>query len=422
MLSTSSFLSLLFLSVCIPFFSLGQDRTEAWQADLEQYQRQLETHHINLYNRIGKSDFSAELATIQQAVAHTTDWQIKLDLMRLTRKIGDGHTAVSLQNERLHYFPLGLRNISNGWRIVKTSVEYEDLLGKTLVAINGHPIDEVAAKLAPLVQFVENPYSVLFRIGDYLPISELLHNLHIIENPTKATFTVSDDSGTKTTRELAAINQSEYTTAAYFKELKIRIPELGPVIEWVDQKIAWAQVRDTKALYIDFSGYPDFEAMQKVGEQFYALIDQNQFRQLIIDLRGNTGGDLYVGLFLAYALNLADPIDWDHGVYLLTDQYTYSAAASNAALFRQLLNAKVVGMPTGSNPAGYQDLGEFTLDHSNVRITYSKRHFRLQQQENEALLPDVMIPHEWQAYKAGRDVMLEWILKDIRSQSSLEVK
>jgi len=413
---TSSVLFLFFLLNCISLFRTGQDRTEAWQADLKQYQSGLEANHINLYNQISQADFEAELAEIERTIADKTDWRIKLDLMRLTRKIGDGHTAVSLQNEDMHYFPFKLRYISKGWRIVKTSAEHKELLGKTLVAIDGHPVEEVAASLKPLVQFVENPYSLLFRTGDYMPISELLYNLNIIGNPEKTKLTIVDDSGVNTTVELSVINKQQYFTAKDFKELKIRIPELGPIIEWVDNKIAWAQLQGTKALYIDFSGYPDFESMQRVAEQFSVLIENNQFRQLIIDLRGNTGGDLYVGLFLAYTLNLANPIDWEHGVYLMTDQYTYSAAASDAALFRQLLNAKVVGMPTGSNPSGYQDLGEFTLENSKLRITYSKRHFRLQPKENEALQPDVMIPHKWEAYKNGKDVMLEWILKDIKSQ------
>lgn len=416
-MTTSRAFFLTFYLIFISNFSFAQDRTTAWQADLEQYRQALETRHINLYNQIKQADFEAAITGIEQSISAKTDWEIKLDLMRLTRKIGDGHTAVSLQNEDLHYFPIELRYISKGWRIVKTSAEQEEMLGKTLVAIDGHPVDEIAASLKPLVQFVENPYSELFRTGDYMPISELLFNLHLIDNPTEAAFTIVDDSDQQTTIELTAIDKQQYFTAKDFKELKIRIPKLGPVIEWVDHKIAWATLQGTQALYIDFSGYPDFESMQKLGEQFYDLIAKEQFRQLIIDLRGNTGGDLYVGLFLSYALNLADPIDWDHGVYLMTDQYTYSAAASDAALFRQLLNAKVVGMPTGSNPAGYQDLGEFTLQNSNLRITYSKRHFRLQPEENTALKPDVMIPHEWDAYKNGRDVMLEWIVKDIKSRN-----
>ena len=131
--------------------------------------------------------------------------------------------------------------------------------------------------------------------------------------------------------------------------------------------------------------------MQVFGEQLVTNIQENQIEQVIIDMRENGGGDLYVGTVLAYALNLADSIDWKNGVFVLTSHKTFSAATSNAALFKQLLNAKIVGQPTGSNPNGYQDMDSFTLPHSNLVITYSKRLFRLSNRENSALQPDLMI-------------------------------
>ena len=108
-------------------------------------------------------------------------------------------------------------------------------------------------------------------------------------------------------------------------------------------------------------------------------------------MRNNGGGDLYVGVVLAYALNLADSIDWKNGVFVLTSDKTFSAGTSNAALFKQLLNAKLVGQPTGSNPTGYQDMDSFTLPSSKLVITYSKRLFRLSDKANTALQPDIII-------------------------------
>lgn len=86
---------------------------------------------------------------------------------------------------------------------------------------------------------------------------------------------------------------------------------------------------------------------------------------MVIDFRGNGGGDFFVGLTLAYYLNLADSIDWRSGVYVLTDKYTFSAGVSNAAQYRQILNARIVGEPTGGNPVGYQDMGSFILPNSS---------------------------------------------------------
>jgi C-terminal processing protease CtpA/Prc len=131
--------------------------------------------------------------------------------------------------------------------------------------------------------------------------------------------------------------------------------------------------------------------MQVFGEQLISYIQENKTKQVIIDMRKNGGGDLYVGTVLAYALNLADSIDWKNGVFVLTSHKTFSAATSNAALFKQLLNAKVIGQPTGSNPNGYQDMDSFILPNSKLVITYSKRLFRLSNQVNTALQPDIIV-------------------------------
>jgi len=399
----------------MPFSLQAQDnREEQWKADIELYKSGLETKHIDLYNQISKAAFIAEVARIEASVPTASDLQLTLDLMRLTRRIGDGHTAISLRNQSQHFFPFGLRHISNGWRIVRVKKGHEELLGQTLVAVDGHPVEEVAASLKPLVQFVENPYSVLFRTGDYLPRSELLYGLQLIQNTGQASFSIQDEDGILQDVQLEAIEEKTYFDDNQFTTMAVGIPEIEEPENPFKNFLWYSPLEGTKALYIHFQSFPKFEEMEQFGGQLYQYIHDQAIRQIIVDLRGNSGGDLYVGLFLSYALNLGDPIDWENGVYLMTDQYTYSAAASDAALLRQLLNAKVVGMPTGSNPAGYQDLGEFELPNSKLVVTYSKRHFRLQPEENVAMQPDVPIPHEWDAYRNGRDVMLEWILDDLK--------
>lgn len=118
-------------------------------------------------------------------------------------------------------------------------------------------------------------------------------------------------------------------------------------------------------------------------------------------------------MVLAYALNLADSIDWKNGVFVLTSNKTFSAGTSNAALFKQLLNAKIVGQPTGSNPNGYQDMDSFTLPNSKLVITYSKRLFRLSPQVNTSLQPDIIINQNRDDLFKGTDSILKELIKGL---------
>lgn len=121
-------------------------------------------------------------------------------------------------------------------------------------------------------------------------------------------------------------------------------------------------------------------------------------------------------LACGWRLVLADSINWKSGVYVLINNVTFSAAMSNAAQFQQLLNAKLVGEPTGARPSGYQDMGSFTLPNSQLELTWSKRLYRFNDGQKDALYPDINVPFTLEDYLNRKDPQLLWILHDIRSK------
>ncbi len=404
---------LFILLIIISSTIVGQNnRKEQWQSDLQLYHQQLENRHIHLYNKIDAQSFEEGLHSISSSIENKTDWEIIVELMRLTRKIGDGHTSVSLANWETHYFPIEVKKISGQWRIVKTSEEYSEILGATLEKIDGTDMTMIENKLSKTAQFVENKYSEIIRIGEYLPLSELLHALNIIESNKEAKFQFVSAKGKKQKVLIKSVHKDELNNQI-FKQIALNIPEIVKPAN-VDFEYLWyTQVKATKATYIRFDSYPKFEEMVPFAEKLVEFLIEKQSKQIIIDLRNNGGGDLYIGLVLANALNLIDGIDWKNGVYVLSSNSTFSAGTSNTALFRELLNAKIVGTPTGSNPTGYQDMDEFILPNSNLRITYSKRLFRIQEVSTEGVQPDIFMNYNWESYSKGIDHILAEVVKMI---------
>lgn len=362
-----------------------------WKNDLVIYKKGLEQKHIDVYHSINKEDFSNEWQKIYNSSDTLNDFEIILKLMRLTRRINDGHTSVSLRNMPLHRFPIEVNFIDGKWRVVKVSSKHSNLLKLSLTDIDDIPIDEVSAKVSEVAQFVENQYSQKIRTGEYLNISELLFALHITKKEHKAKFTFLDDNNQEIKITLEALDKDASNKALDFINLTTSVPEITKPENPSFPYLWFTPIKNTKALYINFESYPTFEDMQVFGETLVNYIATNHIQKIIIDMRNNGGGDLYVGMVLAYALNLADSIDWKNGVFVLISNKTFSAATSNAALYKQLLNAKIVGQPTGSNPNGYQDMNSFTLPNSNLVVTYSKRMFHLSNQLNAALQPDIII-------------------------------
>jgi hypothetical protein len=387
-----------------------------WIEDIKAYKANLEKHHIDLYHKISKVEFEQELKTIQSNLNSKTDIDVIIDLMRLTQKIGDGHTAFSLRGFKTHLFPIEIDKIGEQWRIVKTTDKHKNLLGKTLIAIDGRTMKHIENEISKVAQYIENKQSKTIRAAQYAMISELLHGLHLTNNALSATFTFSDENKKKTEVRLEAINSKDYYDNVEFKTLEIAIPEIEKPNALQHDFLWFSPIKTTDAIYIKFESYPSFEEMEKFGASVLNHINTNNSKQIVIDLRNNGGGDFFIGTFLAYYLNLADSIDWKSGVYVLIDKVTFSAGTSNTSQFRQILNAKIVGEPTGSNPTGYQDMGQFKLPNSGMTVTYSKRLFRFQEKVTQGIQPDVFIAYDWQSYSKGIDNMMQWVINDIRKK------
>lgn len=376
----------------------------------------MEQKHIDLYHSVTKEEFLTEWNKINESLETAQDFEIVVKLMRLTRKINDGHTAVSFGNLSTHRFPFEVEQIEGHWLVVKPLEENKDILNTTLESINGIPIGKVAQEISEVAQFVENEYSLKVRTASYLTIAELLFHLNLIDSKNTATFSFRDSENNQINKTLPSIDAKVWQDTSTFSEINLNTPEIAE--PHAGNKELWfAPVTGTDILYIQFNSYPAFEAMQAFGQQLVAYIQVNQIRQVIIDMRENGGGDLYVGTVLAYALNLADSIDWKNGVYVITGNKTFSAATSNAALFKQLLNAKIVGEPTGSNPSGYQDMDTFSLPNSQLVITYSKRLFQLSNESNRPLTPEITIEPHLNDYSEGNDVVLSKLIGRMKEES-----
>lgn len=97
---------------------------------------------------------------------------------------------------------------------------------------------------------------------------------------------------------------------------------------------------------------------------------------------------------------------------MIIGRQTYSAAMSNATDFRKETHAILVGEPTGARPNGFQESYRFVLPHSQLSISCSTRFYQFQAEDTPAVVPDKLIEPSWDAYQAGRDPVMEWILKE----------
>ncbi len=407
-------ISLLIILSLVSLYSWSQSKTEIqnWQEDLNFYAQTLPNKHIDIFHTISKKVFLSELDKLKHSLPTLTRNQTLVEFMRLTYKVGDGHTSFPLWGAELTNFPIQLRRLHKRWYVIKTTNQFRHLLGAQLTKINDVSIEEVFRLFSQITPFSENQYSTQVRAAQYITKAELLNGLGIINDSLNARFSFKRSTD-KNEIELTLSPQRSYSLNA---QLSYQNNGLFLAKEKIDENIWFGASKDKNIIYVKFRRYTSTSKMESLAEDLLAFINKNKSEKLIIDLRDNYGGDFFVGLKLTQFLVLADSIDWKSGVYTLIDNVTFSAAMSNAAQFSQLLNAKIVGEPTGSKPSGYQDMGQFILPNSNLEVTYSKRLYHFDAKQKDALYPDVNIEISIDDYLTSNDSQLQWILKDIEKK------
>lgn len=400
----------LFLSSC----GYAQDNAVRWQEDIDFYAEKLVEGHIDPFHTLSQASFEDEIVRIRESISHKTENEILIELMRLTRKINDGHTSFPLWGREHASFPLRLKLFGNDLYVLSTTSEHEDLLGSKLISINGAPSFEVVRLLSEISPFSENEFSTAVRAASYLPNANVLSGLGIVKNGGEAKF-VFNVQGENKEVNLKPRNSPK---------LDAQISHLNDAIfsadEKVDNNLWYGSSSDKKTVYVKFRRYTSNSKMERFAKSLLDFIDKNRSENLIIDLRDNYGGDFFVGLKLAQLLVLADTINWRSGVYTLIDNVTFSAAMSNAAQFSQILNSKLVGSPTGAKPSGYQDMGQFALPNSKLEVTFSKRLYSFKDAQRDALYPDVHIEASIEDYRNAYDRQLRWVLSDISDRGGAD--
>lgn len=392
--------------------AVSQADAEKWSQDIDAYWRILEEKHIDLYHKLTYKDFEREISAIKSQLPSLTHEQIIIELMRLTHKVGDGHTTVPLWDQQYHKFPIELKVINDEILVTGSSNEYSSLIGNELTAINGKPVQQVYDMFAEIVPFAENDYSTPVRVAEYMMTAELLRGLGVIDSLDSVEFTFKNFNQSFKYHMTASTN-NQITQRINFKQ-KLPFKPYGGV----DDHLWYGAADKGKTVYINFEKYSSMSKMDEMSAELLRFINHYKTENLIIDLRGNQGGDFFIGLKLAQVLVLANSINWKSGVYVMIDNNTYSAAMSNASQFAQLLNATLVGQPTGSKPNGYQDMWQFTLPNSGLIVTYSKRMYRFEDRDADAVFPDVAIELTAEDYMRANDKSLGWVIQDINSRKT----
>lgn len=402
----------------IPSAGIGQERIQPpsltaaqWREDLRYFAGELVTRHKNLFHSVTRADFERSVAALEAEIPALETHQILVRMMQIAATVGDGHTGVHIPPS-FRLYPLSLYWFGSELRVVAAANQYRGAIGARVVGIGDLHIDEVASRIATCFPSAanENAWYVMSTSPAFITRPEILHALGIIAAPGPARFRFEDEQGKRFTLEISPVAAPPVVNGAATLTGFISAAAAQPLFRQRPAEPFWfTLLPDSHTVYLSFRGY---RGLGENARKLFQFIDSNPTTRLVIDMRQNGGGDFYEGRrHLVEAVKRHPTLNRKGRLYIVVGRRTYSAAMVNAIDFRKQTNAILVGEPIGERPNSYSENDEMTLPNSRLVVSYSTKYYKFLDEDVPAVLPDVRMDPAWTDFRAGRDPVLEWILR-----------
>jgi hypothetical protein len=363
--------------------------------DLNYFLNHLETRHpawldgsTGLVEAV-EAQYQAEVDQLGEQVTVLELWQAA---SRIAAQLGDGHTWVNWKNPKTALYIDNFKQL--------------DDYGLPL-NIDGVPTQELLDTYLSITSY-ELPFYAEARFLNSVIVAEPMLTFCGVDTADGVDMTFSTDEG-------------EQTFHYVFVPLE-RVVQYGSSTEdekWVDYAIDLEN--DLGIFTLRSCTYN--EEYQTTLAAFFAEVFKYGLSNIVVDLRGNGGGNSTVANeFLRYidvdqykswdgavrfgwylhqnndvvVDNRKQPKTFDGDLYVLTDIFTYSAAMDFAMLIGDNDLGMLVGEPSGNLPDSYGDILVFQMPNSDlvVRISHKKWYRIDEEKAQEALMPDVIVPAE----------------------------
>lgn len=404
----------------------GQTARDAGRRrDLDFVANQLPKLHPNFFFQLNPADYTKAVQALDAQVPNLTDAEFNVRLAALAAMARDEHTSIlPIVAASSLPFPLLFRWLDDGVFVTGAAAEYSKAVGAQLVRVGESPIDDVMQQLGTVIPHA-NLQWLHYYGALYLRYPEILQGMDILPaaGPSKLTF--RNLAGELFTLEVIPGTASPISAPASAE---------GVLPLWTQntsQNYWYTYVAPLHLLYFKYN-----RCVQTPGNPFATFaagllntLDTNPVDTLVIDFRGNTGGDssiinsLVDGLGQRFATLYANP---NFVAYDVIDKSVFSSGVLNAMLFKSLQmqaaaespglglekRLYVIGEASGGSPSHYGNVTAFTLPNSQLTGQYSTKFFALQDYipAGPSFLPDIAIPMRSTDFFARYDPVLAGIV------------
>jgi hypothetical protein len=383
---------------------------EAWQRDLAALREAYAETHPSPWHKLPKAEFDRMADALAADLPKLDDTQAIARMIALVAATGEGHTRLTLplpegagvflghartETPKVPVFatlPVRLQAASDGYVVMTAAPEHRDVIGAALVSINGKPVAAIEEAMLPLVNG-DNRGMKRAYLPSYVMLPELLRVRGVIgTEPPRFRFRMPN--GREIERRLAALPESA--------DLSWAAPPAAPLheLKMLPNGIVHAKIAEI--------GNAPGKSLAQFAAEMFAAVDAQPDARLVIDLRGNPGGNNFLIDPIVRGV-VARPQLWKPGrLFVLTDARTFSAAQNLVNAMERWTPAVIVGEPTGAAPSGYGDSKRIVLPESGLTLRVSSLYWQDTGplDKRDATTPHVSAPRTIADLQKGSDPAL----------------
>ncbi len=396
--------------LCLPM-AAGALTAEERLADLDALCAGLEAGHKNLHAVVSREEFAQKREEAARRIAGMDDAAFFYELRQLTAAIGDAHTTLAYSDSpyaHLRALPFAVRQWQERWYLAMVDEPNGQYLGWEVTAIDGVPMAEVFTRAKGIISH-ENDVWAAQQFSNTINFLEALQFLGVTDAQAQGvTLALASRDGERES-ELFLPGMSEQEIMA----ARIVSLQAEATAATAPSGVYRAMGLSERTLFLQYNAcmeVPDLP-MRDFAQQVEALLVQNGYDTLLLDLRYNAGGDSSVWWPLREVL---ENVQARQGltVYTLIGAQTFSSGIIDALESREYLGATLVGASTGGSVNGFGELKSFSLPNSPVTVWYSTKYFELVPgYEGSSLMPDIPVEETLEDWLAGRDSVVEAVLE-----------
>ena len=389
---------------------------QLWQEDLNYLNRKIQKQ-FNSFSPGVKETFDAEIKALEQKISNVESHQIYCEIMRILSLLKDGHTELNVgqKNTGFHRLPLSTYFFEDTLYILAAHEPYQELVGGYVSKLGKYELSEAFEKLKKTMSH-DNDMEFIHAGPGYLMLTELLNCLGISDDLNSVSLEITLPDGTAKTMTFSGLDVESYNSGPWVNYYGIHNIE-RPLYLTNRESSYWTKYfQEEKTYYFHISrinnqkGQP---GVKKFIRNMFDEIDQLKPNKLIIDFRLNNGGNYNLSRPLVDGIKARPWLNVEDKVWAITGRRTFSAASSTCIFLKQETKTKLIGEDGRTHPNLADNNEYMTLPNSALLIEYTTRVKKKwpERPDLDRIPVDIKMAPTFTAYKQGRDMSMEFILR-----------